>query len=108
MAYSAGMAGVLFSLAVLAFWIYSLFDVITTPDEESRNLPKVLWVLVVVLVPVVGGLFWMLLGRPQAAGSAPRPRPRRRPQHPPAVPPKGPDDDPDFLKDLERRMREED
>jgi hypothetical protein len=92
-------------LALLAFWLYSLFDVITTPDQETRNLPKVLWVLIVVLVIFVGGLFWLLLGRPR------EPRPAspaagdggRR-----AAPPRGPDDDPDFLKDLDRRLKEED
>lgn len=109
MAYSAGMAGVLISLAVLAFWLYSLFDVITTPEEETRNLPKVLWVLVIVLVPIIGSVFWLMLGRPQGP-RAPRMRSPRLGGEPqaPAQPPKGPDDDPDFLKDLERRMRGED
>ncbi|WP_449063364.1 PLDc N-terminal domain-containing protein, partial [Planomonospora algeriensis] len=55
---------VLLGLALLAFWLYCLFDVITTPDEEVRNLPKILWVLIVVLLALVGGLFWLLLGRP--------------------------------------------
>ncbi|MEV0583000.1 PLDc N-terminal domain-containing protein [Nonomuraea sp. NPDC050310] len=105
------MAGVLVSLAVLALWIYSLFDVITTPDEEIRNLPKVLWVLVIVLLPLIGSLFWFLLGRPLGPQSAtPRLRPQQpqQRQQPAPPPPKGPDDDPDFLKDLERRMRGDD
>jgi hypothetical protein len=103
MAYSSGMPVVL-GLVFLAFWLYCLFDVITTPDEETRNLPKILWVLIVVLVVGVGGLFWLLLGRPygpkaaQGAVGEPGPRPEA---------PRGPDDDPDFLKDLERRLREE-
>ncbi|MBG0827351.1 PLDc_N domain-containing protein [Planomonospora sp. ID67723] len=107
MAYSSGMS-VLLGLALLAFWLYCLFDVITTPDEDTRNLPKILWVLIVVLTPLVGGLFWLLLGRPLGPrapravfrdGTAPKPRPQA---------PKGPDDDPDFLKDLDRRLRDED
>ncbi|GAA2378287.1 hypothetical protein GCM10010404_38210 [Nonomuraea africana] len=105
MAYSAGMPSVLLGLAVLAFWLYSLFDVITTPDEEVRNLPKVLWVLVVVLVPLVGSVFWLLLGRPT------RSRPLRMPGrsiNDLVEPPRGPDDDPDFLRDLDRRMRDDD
>jgi hypothetical protein len=108
MAYSSGMPSVLLGLAVLAFWLYTLFDVITTPDEESRNLPKILWVLVVILVPLAGSVLWLLLGRPQGAkvpgGTRPMPRsPRVRA----AEAPKGPDDDPDFLRDLDRRMRGE-
>jgi len=102
MAYSSGMPVVL-GLVLLAFWLYCLFDVITTPDEEIRNLPKILWVLIVVMLVGVGGLFWLLLGRPYGPnavlGSSGAPRPQV---------PRGPDDDPEFLKDLERRLREED
>ncbi|MEU8200747.1 PLD nuclease N-terminal domain-containing protein [Streptosporangium sp. NPDC049046] len=96
----------LLGLAILAFWLYCLFDVITTPDKESRNLPKLLWVLIVVLMPVAGGVFWLLLGRP----TGPRPPRFLRVEDAPSRPeaPKGPDDDPDFLKDLDRRLRDDD
>lgn len=105
MAYSADMAGVLVSLAVLALWIYAIFDVITTPAEELRNLPRVLWFLIVALLPLLGSLCWLLLGRPaRRRPDQPLPRPGQRG----AAPPKGPEDDPDFLKDLERRMRGDD
>lgn len=105
MAYSSGMPSVLVGLAVLAFWLYCLFDVITTPDEEARNLPKILWVLVILLLPLVGGLFWLLLGRPHGprATRVPPPDTTKRTQAP-----KGPDDDPDFLRDLDRRLRDDD
>ncbi|GAT68043.1 PLDc N-terminal domain-containing protein [Planomonospora sp. ID91781] len=108
MAYSSGMS-VLLGLALLAFWLYCLFDVITTPDEEVRNLPKILWVLIVVLLALVGGLFWLLLGRPLG----PRPPrillpPEGTPREPRPQAPRGPDDDPDFLRDLDRRLRDED
>ncbi|MFI6293753.1 PLDc N-terminal domain-containing protein [Nonomuraea sp. NPDC050790] len=105
------MAGVLFTLAVLAFWLYSLFDVITTPEDEVRNVPKALWVLVIILVPVVGGLLWFLLGRPirgASGGDGGGPlRMPKRPAPPRQDPPKGPEDDPDFLRDLDKRMRGE-
>ncbi|MGW7482520.1 PLD nuclease N-terminal domain-containing protein [Nonomuraea muscovyensis] len=97
------MAGVLLGLALLAFWLYSLFDVITTPEEDIRNAPKALWLLIVALLPLVGGLFWLARGRPQAAAHhTPR---QRQPGRPPRPAPKGPDDDPDFLRELDRRMR---
>lgn len=112
MPYAADMA-VVIGLAFLAFWLYCLFDVITTPEEHVRNLPKMLWVLIVVLLVTVGGLLWMLLGRPLqqeahtpgAAGSGGGflGVPKRRP---PA--PRGPEDDPEFLRSLERRLRGED
>ncbi|MFG1947635.1 PLD nuclease N-terminal domain-containing protein [Nonomuraea sp. NPDC048826] len=101
MAYSSGMAGVLIGLALLAFWLFSLFDVITTPEEEVRQSPKAVWLIIVTAVPIVGGVFWMMRGRPKAVVTAD-----------PIITgggaaPKGPDDDPDFLKELERRMRGE-
>ncbi|MCK2214655.1 PLDc N-terminal domain-containing protein [Actinomadura sp. ATCC 31491] len=92
------MAGVLIGLALLAFWLFSLFDVVTTPEDEVRNVPKALWIMVVVLIPLVGGLVWMARGRPRA------PRQAWPVTHGPGMP-KGPDDDPDFLRDLDRRLR---
>jgi hypothetical protein len=101
------MPTVVVGLAVLALWLYCLFDVITMPDGETRNLPKVLWVLIVVFLGPIGGTFWLLLGRPRgprpAGPTPPQPPRRKRPE-----PPKGPDDDPDFLKDLDRRLRNDD
>ncbi|MFI6321337.1 PLDc N-terminal domain-containing protein [Nonomuraea sp. NPDC050556] len=96
------MAGVLIGLAIVAFWLYTLFDVITTPEEEARNVPKALWVVVVLLVPVVGGAFWLLYGRQNEERELRSPARAARPG-----PPKGPDDDPEFLRDLERRLRDD-
>ncbi|MFF4413363.1 PLDc N-terminal domain-containing protein [Streptosporangium sp. NPDC001559] len=96
----------LVSLAILAFWLYCLFDAITTPDEDARNLPKLLWVIIVLLLPVAGGVFWLLLGRPSASGA----RGTLPPDDHRSVrreAPRGPDDDPEFLRDLERRLRDE-
>ncbi len=107
MAYAADMPSVLLGLALLAFWLYCLFDAITTPEEDVRNLPKVLWVLIIVLLPDAGGLLWLLLGRPLSR-QALRRRRMGQPGRPRPVVPRGPDDDPDFLRDLDRRLRRED
>ncbi|WP_214409936.1 PLDc N-terminal domain-containing protein [Sphaerisporangium fuscum] len=101
------MGSVLLGLALLAFWLYCLFDVITTPEEDVRNLPKLLWVLIVVLLADLGGLLWLLLGRPLGE-QAIRRRQMGRAGHPRPSVPRGPDDDPDFLRDLDRRLRRED
>jgi hypothetical protein len=108
MAYRVGMPSVILGLALLALWLYCLFDVITTPDQVVRNLPKVLWIFVVVLLAALGGLFWLLLGRPRATVIAYGPASdiRRWPPHSGA--PVGPDDDPEFLRQLDRRLRDED
>src|SRR5437588_8395253 len=54
-----------FGFALLAFWLYCLYDVITTDESLVRNLPKMVWLIIVILLPDIGGLAWLLLGRPQ-------------------------------------------
>jgi hypothetical protein len=103
---------VVIGLALLAFWLYCLLDVITTPEEGIRNLPKMLWVLIVVLLVTVGGVLWFLLGRPlhQQAHTVRQPGTGPRPGSPGdrRAGPMGPDDDPEFLRNLDRRLRDDD
>ena len=125
MLYGAG------SLLLFAFTFYCLLDVVLSDEQEIRNLPKLAWVLLVVLVWGLGGLVWLLGGRPIRSGAAPGGASPARPtrggppprgtqpwQHPagrgrPAPPPSprrpmGPDDDPDFLRRLDERLRRPD
>lgn len=55
--------GVLFVLE-LSMVVYCALNVITTPDSEVRNLPKLLWLLLVLFFPLVGGIAWLVAGRP--------------------------------------------
>lgn len=92
----------------LALTVYCVVDAIQADDAAIRNLPKLLWILLILLFPLVGPLAWLIAGRPpRGAGSqyatpqdgwrGDRGRPgRQRRQRPP----RGPDDDPDFLKGL--------
>ena len=101
------------TLLTLGVWLYGLFDVLTTPDDECRGMPKLLWIVVVALFFVIGALAWFLLGRPRAhAGHTATPGwsglgdvTPPPPERPRARPPRGPDDDPEFLKNLDRRLR---
>jgi len=75
---------VLLALVGVAFWLYCLIDLLLTPSENCRYLPKLTWVIVVALVFGFGGVAWLLLGRPKGSGSAwrdalwlPRRAPRR-------------------------------
>lgn len=52
-------------LAELCLLVYCALNVITTPDAEVRNLPKLVWLLLVVVLPVIGGIAWLIAGRPQ-------------------------------------------
>lgn len=110
--------GGLISFATLVLWVYAFFDALTTPMQEARNLPKPLWMIVIVLFPAVGAILWLFLGRPRqsvpAQGDTPAqsdigrsasdldPSDFARPSDPSR--PLGPDDDPDFLRDLGRRI----
>ncbi|MBL1077291.1 PLDc N-terminal domain-containing protein [Nocardia sp. 2] len=52
------------ALITLGLWVYCLIDIITSPEGGIRHLPKVGWLVVVILLPTVGALLWLFLGRP--------------------------------------------
>ena len=85
---------VFYALLSLGLLVFALVELTVTPGTTVRTLPKLLW-YVVILVPVLGPLTWLLLGRP-------RRRDRSAPSAPPARP-VAPDDDEDFLRELRRR-----
>lgn len=74
----------------LALTVYCAVDAIQTKDGAARNLPKIAWLAVILLFPLVGPAAWLIAGRPRK-GTRGITQQRR---------PRGPDDDPDFLKDL--------
>ncbi|HEX2149250.1 MAG TPA: PLD nuclease N-terminal domain-containing protein [Actinomycetota bacterium] len=88
------MVALLLSLGLLVFCV---LDCMVTDSSLVRNLPKLLWIMLIVFLPPIGSVAWLLLGRPEKA----RPYPgdaRSRPTAPAARPkrPLGPDDDPRF------------
>jgi hypothetical protein len=92
-------------LGLIAFgvWVFCIIDVITTPEQTCRNLPKLLWLLIVVLLLDVGAIAWLVAGRPwsvqqQSRGGVPRRAPAR---------PTNPDDDEEFLAGLRARAEEQ-
>ncbi|MCQ9177630.1 PLD nuclease N-terminal domain-containing protein [Streptomyces sp. IBSBF 2953] len=96
-------------LLVLALWIYAFIDCLNTPEEEVRGLPKVVWVIIILLFGevLVGPVAWLVAGRarrtPEGGGTgAESPRARRAEWV-------APDDNPEFLKSLkdERARNEE-
>ncbi|QDO89847.1 hypothetical protein FNH13_17185 [Ornithinimicrobium ciconiae] len=86
------MLRVAMAVAVLAFTVYCVVDVVQTEEDKVRGLPKLVWLLVVLIVPLAGGLSWLIAGR---ARGILQPRPQTRPRGP-----RGPDDDPDFLRGI--------
>ena len=82
------VALILFGLAV---YIWFIVDVLRSPGASTRTLPKFVWLLIVILLPFLGGLLWLLAGRPRL--DRPRRGWRRRG-------PVAPDDNPAFLRQL--------
>ncbi|TDQ45614.1 PLDc N-terminal domain-containing protein [Actinorugispora endophytica] len=105
----------LITLLTIVLWVYAFFDALTCPSEEVRNLPKVLWMIIIIVFVVVGPLLWLFLGRPRAPATAATSAPVAAAsadhldpsdfQHPSGRQrPLGPDDDPEFLRRLDKRI----
>lgn len=47
-------------------FVFCLVDVIQTPEGRTRNLPKLGWLLLVLLFPFVGSVAWLVAGRPES------------------------------------------
>jgi hypothetical protein len=92
--------GGFFFVIALVFWLWALFDTITADRERVRNLPKVGWVLVVLLGFEIGAAAWLFLGRPKGQPFPGRPGALGPRPGGGGSGPVGPDDDPDFLKGL--------
>ncbi len=83
------MPRLLFALGAVAvaFWVYTIVDVLLTDRSRVRAFPKQVWAFGVVLLPVIGGLLWLVVGKARrSAGGVRRPV--------------APDDDPAFLRTL--------
>jgi hypothetical protein len=83
--------------------VYALVDLVQTDDEDVQGLPKLVWVLLIVLAWVVGPLAWLLAGKKGRGLARPLPGPNG-PRRGGAGPGRtlAPDDDPDFLRGLGR------
>ena len=101
-------------VAVLLFLVHLALLIAAVADclggeRPPRRLSRGLWVPIIVLLPIAGAVMWFALGRDSPEGERHGPsRPGggagggpRRPRGPVA-----PDDDPDFLRDLDRRLRD--
>ena len=87
----------------LALVVYCLVDLAQADSERVRNLPKAVWVVLIIIVPLIGSVAWLLVGRPERQGRSGSGGGRVGPGGRPSGPPRGPDDDPDFLRGLGRR-----
>lgn len=99
---------------VLALTIYSLLDCARTPEESMpARMPKLLWIIIIVMATLVGPIAWIIVSRVKAAEdrggeveptmwSSKEGTSFRRAERPRPV---APDDDPEFLRGLEQDIR---
>ncbi|MDF3316395.1 PLD nuclease N-terminal domain-containing protein [Rhodococcus sp. C3V] len=56
-----------FSLVTIALWTFCLVDVVTRDVRYIQHLPKTLWMVVILFVPMLGSVLWLVAGRGQSA-----------------------------------------
>ncbi|MFJ6741342.1 PLD nuclease N-terminal domain-containing protein [Streptomyces sp. NPDC091279] len=88
-------------LLVLALWIYAFIDCLNTPEEQVRGLPKVVWVIIILLFGevLVGPVAWLVAGKNRTPGRTTGPETPQRWV--------APDDNPDFLKSLDKDPKDQ-
>lgn len=72
-------------LVAIALWVYTIVDCAVQPPNRHRGVSKPVWLAIVVLIPVLGGILWLVVGRVRRSTIAKR---------------RAPDDDPEFLGSL--------
>jgi hypothetical protein len=107
MLYFDGFGG----LIVLGLWIFCFIDVLLTPETACRSLPKLAWVFLVLLLPLLGSIAWLVAGRPwnrsALVGSRPRVGSSAAASRTVGRAPTNPDDDEEFLAGLRARAEEQ-
>lgn len=98
MVFGEGILG----LATLVLWIFGIFDVIASEETLVRNLPKTVWLLLVIFVPPIGAIAWLIMGRPQNVKFRPGATDYRGSRRP-----VGPEDDAGFQAGIEKRRLQE-
>ncbi|MFF4952453.1 PLD nuclease N-terminal domain-containing protein [Streptomyces chattanoogensis] len=96
-------------LLVLALWIYAFIDCVNTPESQVRGLPKVVWVLIILLFGevLVGPIVWLVAGkqRQPAAGHGSTPSEWHRSHS--TTKWVAPDDNPEFLRSLKEENKKD-
>lgn len=72
------------AVVAVVFMVLAIVDCALMERSRVRGMPKWAWIVLGVVLPVLGGVLWFLIGH----GPAPRAEPRVM----------GPDDDPTFLR----------
>ena len=68
---------IVFTIAYLALVVFALVDVITSNDGQVKHLPKIGWIILIVLLPLIGSIVWLIAGKDRALPSLPKAQPAR-------------------------------
>ncbi|UNK71852.1 PLDc N-terminal domain-containing protein [Microbacterium sp. H1-D42] len=68
----------LFTLLTIGLMVFAVVDIIRRDDSQVRYMPRFVWLLLVVLIPLLGGILWFALGREYPEGGIRLGRPSRR------------------------------
>jgi hypothetical protein len=85
---------VLVPFIALALDVFAIVDLVLIDERRVRALNKVIWVIIVLVLPIVGAILWFTVGRGRREAGG-----ERRTV--------APDDDPSFLYNI-RRDEEQD
>lgn len=99
------------SLLIVALMVVALIDVITRDQSLVKHLPKMVWIILVILLPLIGSILWFAIGREygESGISLPRMRRTQRPAGPVDVRPAPPTDartTEQQIADLDREIEE--
>jgi hypothetical protein len=56
--------GAVAALILVGLWVYTVLDVFGADDLLTRRLGKSEWLKLALFLPLVGGIVWLLVGRP--------------------------------------------
>ena len=94
-------------VVTFALWVFCLVDVIGTDESRMRNLPKVAWVLLVLLFPLVGSIAWIVAGRPESTPRSAAATAYPEYDRPGRMTASDPAKDEEFLRQLRARAEEQ-
>lgn len=98
-------AVVVLAIASVVLAALALISCLSVEDKrEIRGMPRFVWVLAILLLPLLGPIGWFVSGRPEPLGGGPAAWLQATGHTTPSRP-TAPDDDPDFLRSLAQRTR---
>lgn len=94
----------LFTILTLALTIGAVIDIMRREDTQVRFLPRIAWLIVVILLPLIGALLWFGLGRDYGDSGIAIPRLRRAPRTAPSAGPAAPPAPPRDTRTTEQQI----